>query len=72
MNYELTGRAWVFGDSIDTDAMYPGFAMRLPVPEAARHVFYDFVPAGPATCGLATSSWRAATSASAPAARSRR
>jgi 3-isopropylmalate/(R)-2-methylmalate dehydratase small subunit len=44
MNYELTGRAWVFGDSIDTDAMYPGFAMRLPIPEAARHVFYDLRP----------------------------
>jgi len=41
MNYELTGRAWVFGDSIDTDAMYPGFAMKLPIPQAARHVFYD-------------------------------
>jgi 3-isopropylmalate/(R)-2-methylmalate dehydratase small subunit len=44
MNYELTGRAWVFGDSIDTDAMYPGFAMKLPIPEAARHVFYDLRP----------------------------
>ena len=44
MSYELTGRAWVFGDSIDTDAMYPGFAMKLPVPEAARHVFYDLRP----------------------------
>jgi 3-isopropylmalate/(R)-2-methylmalate dehydratase small subunit len=44
MKYELTGRAWVFGDSIDTDAMYPGFAMKLPVPEAARHVFYDLRP----------------------------
>jgi 3-isopropylmalate dehydratase small subunit len=27
----LTGRAWVFGDNIDTDAMYPGFAMKLPI-----------------------------------------
>ena len=44
MNYELTGRAWVFGDSIDTDAMYPGFAMKLSIPEAARHVFYDLRP----------------------------
>ena len=44
MNYELTGRAWVFGDSIDTDAMYPGFAMKLPIPEAAPHVFYDLRP----------------------------
>jgi 3-isopropylmalate/(R)-2-methylmalate dehydratase small subunit len=44
MNREITGRAWVFGDSIDTDAMYPGFAMKLPIPEAARHVFYDLRP----------------------------
>jgi 3-isopropylmalate/(R)-2-methylmalate dehydratase small subunit len=44
MNHEITGRAWVFGDSINTDAMYPGFAMKLPVPEAARHVFYDLRP----------------------------
>jgi 3-isopropylmalate/(R)-2-methylmalate dehydratase small subunit len=44
MNHEITGRAWVFGDSIDTDAMYPGFAMKLPIPEAAQHVFYDLRP----------------------------
>ena len=44
MNHEITGRAWVFGDSIDTDAMYPGFAMKLPIHEAARHVFYDLRP----------------------------
>jgi 3-isopropylmalate/(R)-2-methylmalate dehydratase small subunit len=44
MNYQLTGRAWVFGDSIDTDAMYPGFAMKLPIPQAARHIFYDLRP----------------------------
>jgi 3-isopropylmalate/(R)-2-methylmalate dehydratase small subunit len=44
VNHEITGRAWVFGDSVDTDAMYPGFAMKLPVPEAARHVFYDLRP----------------------------
>jgi 3-isopropylmalate/(R)-2-methylmalate dehydratase small subunit len=44
MNHQITGRAWVFGDSIDTDAMYPGFAMKLPPGEAARHVFYDLRP----------------------------
>jgi 3-isopropylmalate/(R)-2-methylmalate dehydratase small subunit len=38
------GRAWVFGDSINTDAMYPGFAMKLDIAEAARHVFYDLRP----------------------------
>jgi 3-isopropylmalate/(R)-2-methylmalate dehydratase small subunit len=33
------GRAWVFGDDVNTDDMFPGFAMRLPVAEAARHMF---------------------------------
>ena len=40
----IEGRAWVFGDSVDTDNMYPGFAMKLPLEEAARHVFYDLRP----------------------------
>jgi 3-isopropylmalate/(R)-2-methylmalate dehydratase small subunit len=40
----IDARAWVFGDSVDTDNMYPGFAMRLPIDEAARHVFYDLRP----------------------------
>lgn len=40
----IEGRAWVFGDSVDTDNMYPGFAMKLPLEEAARHVFYDMRP----------------------------
>jgi 3-isopropylmalate/(R)-2-methylmalate dehydratase small subunit len=44
MNYKITGRAWVFGDSIDTDAMHPGFAMKVPIPEAAQHVCYDIRP----------------------------
>ena len=34
----------MFGDSINTDAMYPGFAMKLDLAEAARHVFYDLRP----------------------------
>ena len=42
--HRITGRAWIFGDSIDTDAMYPGFAMKLDTAEAARHVFYDLRP----------------------------
>lgn len=33
------GRAWVFGDGVNTDEMFPGFAMKLPVAEAARHMF---------------------------------
>lgn len=35
----FSGRAWVFGDEVNTDDMYPGFAMKLPIAEAARHMF---------------------------------
>jgi 3-isopropylmalate/(R)-2-methylmalate dehydratase small subunit len=44
MDDVIEGRVWVFGDSVDTDNMYPGFAMKLPLEEAARHVFYDLRP----------------------------
>jgi 3-isopropylmalate/(R)-2-methylmalate dehydratase small subunit len=44
MNAIIEGRVWVVGDSVNTDAMYPGFAMKLPVEEAARHVFYELRP----------------------------
>jgi 3-isopropylmalate/(R)-2-methylmalate dehydratase small subunit len=44
MDTVITGRTWVVGDSISTDAMYPAFAMKLPVPEAARHIFYELRP----------------------------
>jgi 3-isopropylmalate/(R)-2-methylmalate dehydratase small subunit len=44
MQDTIEGRAWVFGDSVDTDNMYPGFAMKLPVAEAAKHVFYNLRP----------------------------
>jgi 3-isopropylmalate/(R)-2-methylmalate dehydratase small subunit len=44
MQERYEGRAWVFGDSVDTDNMYPGFAMKLPIEEAAKHVFYDMRP----------------------------
>jgi 3-isopropylmalate/(R)-2-methylmalate dehydratase small subunit len=44
MNATITGRVWVFGDSVDTDAMYPAFAMKLDVPEASKHVFYQLRP----------------------------
>jgi 3-isopropylmalate/(R)-2-methylmalate dehydratase small subunit len=44
MNDVIEGRAWVFGDSVDTDNMYPGFAMKLPIEEAAKYVFYDLRP----------------------------
>jgi 3-isopropylmalate/(R)-2-methylmalate dehydratase small subunit len=44
MHEVFEGRAWVFGDSVDTDNMYPGFAMKLSLEEAAKHVFYDMRP----------------------------
>jgi 3-isopropylmalate/(R)-2-methylmalate dehydratase small subunit len=44
VNEIIEARAWVFGDSVDTDNMYPGFAMKLAPEEAARHVFYDLRP----------------------------
>jgi 3-isopropylmalate/(R)-2-methylmalate dehydratase small subunit len=44
MQQQLAGRVWVVGDSVTTDAMYPGFAMKLPPEEAAKHVFYELRP----------------------------
>lgn len=35
----FSGSAWVFGDEINTDDMYPGFAMKLPMADAAQHMF---------------------------------
>jgi 3-isopropylmalate/(R)-2-methylmalate dehydratase small subunit len=42
--WTITGRTWVVGDGVDTDAMYPGYAMKLDIAEAARHVFYALRP----------------------------
>ncbi|MCK8671554.1 3-isopropylmalate dehydratase [Rhodococcus sp. HM1] len=44
MKTQIEGRAWVLGDAVDTDALYPGFAMRLPLEEAAQHVLYAVRP----------------------------
>ena len=44
MNHLIEGRVWVVGDSVNTDAMYPAHAMKLPLAEAARLVFYDLRP----------------------------
>lgn len=41
---QFGGRIWVFGDNLNTDDMYPAFAMKLDPPEAARHVFYQVRP----------------------------
>ena len=40
----MTGRVWVFGDDLNTDDMYPAFAMKTGSAEAARHVFYEVRP----------------------------
>jgi len=33
----LTGRAWVFGDAVNTDVMAPGLYFKAPIAELARH-----------------------------------
>lgn len=40
----LVGRAWVFGDQVDTDVMFPGDALRLPVAEASTRLFEPIRP----------------------------
>ena len=44
MSVAFTGMEWVFGDSLDTDAMYPGYAIKMEPAEAAKHVFYQVRP----------------------------
>lgn len=44
MTVVFSGRVWVFGDNLNTDAMYPAFAMKMDPPEAAKHVFYEVRP----------------------------
>lgn len=45
------GRAWVFGDEVNTDDMFPGFAMKLPVAEAVQHMFHATRPEWPSRVG---------------------
>jgi len=40
----LTGKAWVFGDNIDTDVLAPGHAMRKPIEELAKHTLEAVAP----------------------------
>lgn len=40
----IEGRAWVFGDDIDTDVLAPGHAMRLPIEELAKHCLVAVAP----------------------------
>ena len=39
------GRAWVFGDNLDTDVLAPGQYMKLPIEELARHCLESVDPA---------------------------
>lgn len=70
----MSGRAFVFGDNIDTDVLAPGYLMKLPADELARHCLEavdpqfastvqpgDFVVAG-ANFGLGSSREQAAVS----------
>jgi 3-isopropylmalate/(R)-2-methylmalate dehydratase small subunit len=44
MSVVFTGKVWVFGDNLNTDDMYPGFALKMEPAEAAKHVFYQVRP----------------------------
>jgi 3-isopropylmalate/(R)-2-methylmalate dehydratase small subunit len=44
MTLRLSGKVWVFGDNLNTDAMYPAFAMKMEPSEAAKHIFYEVRP----------------------------
>lgn len=39
MSKPVTGRVWKFGDSVNTDDMYPSVALSMSIPEAAAHAF---------------------------------
>lgn len=45
------GRAWVFGDNIDTDALAPGLYIKGPVEELARHCLEAVDPTFAAEAG---------------------
>lgn len=44
MTLRFSGKVWAFGDNLNTDAMYPAFAMKMEPAEAAKHVFYEVRP----------------------------
>jgi 3-isopropylmalate/(R)-2-methylmalate dehydratase small subunit len=41
----VPGRAWVFGDNVDTDVLAPGQYMKLGIDEIARHCLESVDPA---------------------------
>ena len=44
MTVAFSGKVWVFGNNLNTDAMYPAFAMKMDPPEAAKYIFYEVRP----------------------------
>jgi 3-isopropylmalate/(R)-2-methylmalate dehydratase small subunit len=40
----MTGRAWVFGDDVDTDAIAPGRYMKFAIEEIAKHCLESIDP----------------------------
>ncbi|MFC0548901.1 LeuD/DmdB family oxidoreductase small subunit [Kutzneria chonburiensis] len=44
MSTTISGRVWLFGNALNTDAMYPAHAMKLDIPSAAKHVFHSVRP----------------------------
>lgn len=44
MSGETTGRAWKFGDGIDTDLLAPIAALRMPPPEGCKHCLESVDP----------------------------
>jgi 3-isopropylmalate/(R)-2-methylmalate dehydratase small subunit len=44
MTLTMTGKVRVFGGDLNTDAMYPAFAMKMDPPEEAKHIFYQVRP----------------------------
>jgi 3-isopropylmalate/(R)-2-methylmalate dehydratase small subunit len=40
----VPGRAWVFGDGVDTDVLAPGHLMKLPAAELATHCLEAIAP----------------------------
>jgi len=44
MSIVFSGKVWVFGDNLNTDDMYPGFALKMDPAEAAKDIFYEVRP----------------------------
>jgi 3-isopropylmalate/(R)-2-methylmalate dehydratase small subunit len=44
MNMHVQGRAWIFGDNIDTDLIVPGQYLASPLEETVKHAFEAIDP----------------------------